>query len=65
MMGLKLRCSECNDSIEENKLSNILKDKIMKESIRKNRMLRKEEKAKTVLKQGKHQKLHFLQKQSD
>ena len=43
MMGFKWRCHECNNSIEENKLSNIIKDKIMKESIRKNRTLRREE----------------------
>merc|ERR1712215_191121 len=49
MIGLKWRCFECNDSIKKNKLSDLLKDKIMKESIRKSRMLRKEERAKDSL----------------
>ena len=44
MMGFKWRCHECNNSIEENKLFNIIEDKIMKESIRKHRMLRRNEK---------------------
>ena len=35
MMDFKWRCHECNKSIEENKLSNIINDKIMKESIKK------------------------------
>ena len=46
MIGLKWRCFECNDSIEKNKLSDLLKDKIMKESIKKSKMLRKEKRAK-------------------
>ena len=37
MMGFKWRCHEYNKSVEENKLSNIIKDKIMKESIKKNK----------------------------
>ena len=49
IMGFKWRCHECNNSIEENKLSNIIKNKIMKESIRKNRVLRREERAKNSL----------------
>ena len=49
MMGFKWRCHECNNSIEENKLSNIIKDKIMKESIRKKRMLRRKERTRNRL----------------
>ena len=49
MIGVKWRCFECNDSIEKNKLSDLLKDKIMKETIRKSRMLRKEERVKDSL----------------
>ena len=41
MMGFKWRCHECNHLFEENKMSNLMEDKIMKESIRKHRMLRR------------------------
>merc|ERR1712002_656807 len=40
IIGFKWRCHECNHLFEENKISNIIEDKIMKESIRKHRMLR-------------------------
>ena len=47
MIGFKWRCCECNNSIEKNKLYNIINDKIMKESIKKYRMLRRDERTKT------------------
>ena len=47
MIGFKWRCCECSNSIEKNKLYNIRKDKIMKESIKKYRMLRRDERTRT------------------
>ena len=46
-MGFKWRCHECNHLFEENKMSNIIEDKIMKESIRKHRMLRRSARTRT------------------